>query len=59
MFTHVYPHHDLKEHDTGSLECECRPEIDYENELVIHNSYDGREAVEWAEDILENSINGN
>lgn len=50
---HVYPVNDLKPHDTTGNPCPCDPAIDLKNRLVVHNSYDGREAVEAAERILE------
>lgn len=37
--------------------CKCNPKIEWtENDgiLVIHNSFDGREGVEWVNDILNN-----
>jgi hypothetical protein len=35
-------------------ECKCKPTIKKVNEsiLVIHNSFDGREGVEWTNEIL-------
>lgn len=55
---HVYPVDDLMEHDTtntGST-CRCEPEIMVENGeiIVIHNSFDGREGMEWLDEILNN-----
>lgn len=47
---HVYPVNDLKEHDIESLYCECEPRIDWNNMIVIHNSYDMREVKEYLED---------
>lgn len=44
---HVYPVNDLKKHDTESLHCQCEPEIDWENMIVIHNAWDMREAQEF------------
>jgi hypothetical protein len=62
--THVVPNNDLKPHVEDFQErglpacrCSCKPEIKFfENPrywIVIHNSWDGREVVEWAEDILK------
>tara|TARA_R100000781_G_scaffold113591_1_gene82386 strand:- start:665 stop:865 length:201 start_codon:yes stop_codon:yes gene_type:complete len=36
--------------------CECRPRVEEENGwmLIIHNSQDGREAVEHANEIINN-----
>jgi len=39
----ILPINDIKEHSCGG-ECICNPEI--ENNLIIHNSFDGREATE-------------
>ena len=61
MSVHVYPVHDLREHDTGGLTCWCCPVVEfvhaetgitYAEPIVIHNSADGREAVEQAEEII-------
>jgi hypothetical protein len=55
---HVYPIDDLKEHnitDTGNT-CECNPQIIIEPDselIVVHNSFDGREGVEWFNEILK------
>ena len=55
---HVYPLDDLKEHNTtntGNI-CEFNPQIIIEPDselIVVHNSFDGREAVEWFNEILE------
>jgi len=59
MWGHVYPIDDEQEHDTeshpgdgsGKL-CHCQPRIDWEFQCVIHSSFDGRELVEQAEKIL-------
>lgn len=50
----VLPVNDIKEH-TEDTTCECSPTVEYEGSeiLVIHNSYDGREALEQAEEILK------
>ena len=48
---HVVPTNDTKEHTLNSV-CECAPKL--VEQLLIHNSYDGREAVEWAEELLNN-----
>ena len=52
---HIYPLNDIKEHDTseyGSTR-DCNPKIIVDNEiLVIHNSFDGREGLELANEIL-------
>jgi hypothetical protein len=46
---HVYPINDLREHITDGVECWCRPEYDEDENLVIHNSADGREQFETGE----------
>ena len=46
QLTHIYPVNDLREHTTSGAECWCDPEIDEEDNLVIHNSADERESYE-------------
>ena len=46
MWNHVFPINDLIEHNTEGFECSCNPVIDFENEIVIHNSLDRRECFE-------------
>jgi hypothetical protein len=43
----VTPIDDLKPHTSGST-CQCEPKVIWENGemIVVHNSWDGREAVE-------------
>ena len=55
---HVHPLDDLEEHDINSTNCKCKPTIIKEgNEfIVIHNSFDGREGVEWANEILNKKL---
>lgn len=50
---HVLPVDDLKEHEESTT-CECEPTVKWENDniIVIHNSYDGREGIEWVNEIL-------
>jgi hypothetical protein len=52
---HIIPVGDLKEH-TDSEFCECEPKVEESdgNVFIVHNSYDGREGVEWAKEILNN-----
>lgn len=50
MWHHVFPINDLIEHNTESMECVCGPEIDFENEIVIHAAMDRRECFESNED---------
>lgn len=50
---HYVPLNDAKGH-IKSVKCKCKPKLDMENGIscVGHNSYDGREAVELANSIL-------
>lgn len=50
---HVIPVNDLKPH-RESYVCHCEPKIENHtgNMICIHNSFDGREGVEWANEIL-------
>jgi len=52
---HVLPNNDIKNH-TESYSCSCHPEIQTENGnvIIVHNSFDGREGVEWTNEILNN-----
>jgi hypothetical protein len=56
---HVHPLNDIKHHDTSDTgnTCHCEPTVRIAgNEIfVIHNSFDGREGVEWANEILNNN----
>lgn len=45
QWQHVYPVNDLREHEM-TKDCWCRPEIDQEHDLIIHNSMDERESYE-------------
>jgi hypothetical protein len=51
---HVTPIHDIMPHRESYI-CKCIPRIEYEcgNMIIVHNSYDGREAVEWANELLK------
>lgn len=51
---HIYPNNDIKEHDFATT-CECQPNVIEESgELIcIHNSYDGREGLEMANELLK------
>ena len=57
---HVYPNNDLKEHNTSSFDCDCNPEIKPQegNMIIVHNSYDGREGLEWVNEILKITNHG-
>lgn len=53
---YIIPLKDAKEHEEGP-ECHCRPRrINLDNHwiLFMHNSYDGREAVEFAYHVIDN-----
>ena len=56
MFWHVMPINDLEEH-IESVMCICDPQVSIIEEtndyLVTHNSFDGREGVELANEILK------
>lgn len=66
-FIQVIPLDDLSDHSTitpkekdgiGSLntsDCPCSPRLEFTQNgytIIIHNSFDGREGLEWATDIL-------
>lgn len=52
---HILPTNDIKKHTEDST-CKCGPKVEIVEGsgdlLIIHNSFDGREAVEWVEEIL-------
>jgi hypothetical protein len=51
---HVLPNNDLQEHKESSI-CGRNPTIETYpngNVVIIHNSYDGREGLEMANEIL-------
>lgn len=50
---HVLPVDDLRPHEETST-CPCGPRVITENGtmICIHNSFDGREGLEWANEIL-------
>jgi len=55
---HVYPLNDTKEHDLEST-CECNPVAETQpggDIILVHNSWDGREAVEVAQEIINNPV---
>lgn len=58
---HVYPLDDLEEHDDSENgnTCHCNPKVIIEPNseiIVVHNSFDGREGVEWANEILNKKL---
>lgn len=55
---HVHPLNDIKEHDIGDTgnTCHCEPKIIIQANseiIIVHNSFDGREGLEWADEILK------
>ena len=52
-YQHIYPVTDLIGHDTDSENCYCRPSVDRDDLLIIHNAIDNREFDE-----IEKQING-
>jgi hypothetical protein len=52
---HILPINDIEKHTEIGTQCKCNPIVQiYDEILVIHNSFDGREAVEQAQTLLEN-----
>lgn len=54
MTWHILPVNDIEEHLEEST-CNCLPKIEIQENgdlMIIHNSYDGREAVEMANQII-------
>lgn len=53
---HVYPVNDIEPHELEGYRCKCEPKVEYQQDIdsimVIHNSFDGREVVEQAKEIL-------
>lgn len=43
---HVYPVDDLYEHAVETRLCWCQPRYDEEDNIVLHNAFDEREAYE-------------
>ncbi len=65
---HVYPTGDLEEHHLECVyplvgnpfcSCKCKPEYQQVDDsfIVVHNSFDGREGVEWVKEILNHNNN--
>lgn len=58
---HVSPVGDEREHELRVTKCWCHPRIMVEDDdgtllqfpIVVHNSQDCREMVEWAQEILD------
>jgi hypothetical protein len=53
MAWHVLPTNDIEEHEESTT-CKCEPRVVHENGemIIVHNSFDGREGVEIANEIL-------
>jgi len=60
---HIYPIDDLEEHYLECVyppighpycPCKCGPKFkeEYGSILMVHNSFDGREGIEWVKEIL-------
>lgn len=52
---HVTPINDIEEHQQEGTTCKCGPSVQFVengNMIVVHNSFDGREGVELAKEIL-------
>lgn len=54
---HVSPLDDVEEHDLSDSgnTCKCNPEVIIQPNaemIVVHNSFDGREGIEWVDEIL-------
>lgn len=56
--TNIIPLNDLKEHIEFPC-CDCNPKITVENgeEIIIHNSFDRRELIEGALEIINEPEN--
>ncbi len=52
-WVHTWPLNDKKGHDLESIHCHCNPKIDWKNSIVNHNSFDYREIIEEAEQIIK------
>ena len=54
-------HHDIPEDDNGDHErlitCKCKPKVTYEHghQIVTHRYIDGKEAIDWAEKIINDT----
>lgn len=61
MIYHVHPVNDIEPHDLTGSQCKCEPKIleEYGHMIVVHNSFDGREAVELAKEILNGNNRSN
>jgi hypothetical protein len=57
MIWHILPINDIKDHVEDST-CPCEPVVLVEGGdlIIVHNSWDGREAVEEATEIINSPI---
>ncbi len=46
---HVVPIDDLREHIEDNDRCWCRPRVEDDGMVIVHNSMDGREKYETGE----------
>lgn len=62
---HIIPLDDEQPHNTETTTCRCNPRIEwahpvtgepYAEALVIHNAFDCREVVEWAEELSQKCL---
>lgn len=51
---HILPNNDEHTHAVD-VDCACGPSQEYHHGVLIvtHNSFDGREGVEWANELLD------
>lgn len=56
MNYHVIPNNDARPHEQTTT-CECGPKVEHiaGNMVIIHNSFDGREGIEWAAEIINSN----
>lgn len=54
MILHVTPINELEKHEESTA-CKCNPRVEHinGNMVVVHNSFDGREGVEWVNEIIK------
>jgi hypothetical protein len=56
---HVYPVNDSKPHILSGTDCPCKPRVEIEGAtlVIIHNSWDNREIIEEAINIMNEEAN--
>lgn len=59
MSINILPRNDIKEH-VEDITCACGPEVIIENGemIIIHNSYDRREVMEFVNEVLDDNKHG-